>query len=241
MHCEIGVFMECCAVVVAAGMGKRMRSAKAKQYLLVEGKPILAYTLLRIARINFIDGIVLVAGKNDISLCTEEIVSQYNIDKIIDIVAGGQRRQDSVYCGLNRLSAVSPRYVFVHDGVRPFFSSAVFKDVFNAVKKYHAAVAGLPIFSTVKECGADMIVKRTVPRETLWEIQTPQGFSYRLIKDAYEHIFNICATVTDDAMAVEMFGHEVKMVEGNEENIKITTPNDLRVAHSILKNWSDDI
>lgn len=229
--------MECCAIVVAAGTGKRMGCDTAKQYLLLGDKPVLAFTLLRIASIDYIDGIVLVVGQNDISFCQREIIQQYKIGKILDIVAGGERRQDSVYNGLKVIRDRNPRYVLVHDGVRPFFSNTIFDDIFCAMKEHHAAIPGIPVIPTVKECSNDMFVERTIPRDRLWEIQTPQGFLYELLVTAYEQLYKKSLSVTDESMAMELLGHKIKLVKGNTENIKITTPADLEFARHLLDQW----
>lgn len=227
--------MECCAVVVAAGSGKRMGADKAKQYLLLDTVPILAYTLIRLARIPAIGGIVVVVGSDDCSVCRKDIVEQFGIDKIIDVVSGGKRRQDSVYNGLLALEPYEPSYVLVHDGVRPFFSEKLPGAIIDAAKVYGAVVPGMPIVSTVKECNENREVVRTVPRETLWEIQTPQGFSYNKLMHAYRSV-DTTIDVTDDAMIMELSGHMVKLAEGNKENLKITRPVDLTIAHQIMQH-----
>ncbi len=226
--------MNCCAVVVAAGSGKRMGADRAKQYLLLGKVPILAYTLIRLSKLPQIDGIVLVVPHADREQCRLDIVEAFGISKVIDIVAGGLRRQDSVYNGLQTLEKYQPSYVLVHDGVRPFFSSKLCSRVIDAASQHGAVVPGLPVVCTIKECNENHEVVRTVPRDTLWEIQTPQGFCYKKLCDAYAVVNEQSADVTDDAMVMEIAGHKVVIVEGNKENIKITRPVDLPVAHQIM-------
>ena len=220
--------------MVAAGSGKRMGADKAKQYLLLDTIPILSYTLIRLSKIPQIDGILLVVPQDDCAQCRSEIVEAFNISKILDIVPGGKRRQDSVYNGLLALERYSPSIVFVHDGVRPFFTSATCSRVLEASSEYGAAVPGLPVVCTIKESNADNMVTRTIPRDTLWEIQTPQGFCYEKLCNAYTLVNEQALDVTDDAMVMEIAGEKVLIVEGNKENIKITRPVDLPVARQIM-------
>jgi 2-C-methyl-D-erythritol 4-phosphate cytidylyltransferase len=226
--------MDCCSVVVAAGSGKRMGADRAKQYLLIDGIPILAYTLIRLSRIPQIDGIVLVVPKDDCSLCQSDIVDAFGVRKIIDIVPGGRRRQDSVFNGLQALQEFQPSYVLIHDGVRPFFSAKLCLNVIEETRRYGAVIPGLPVVCTIKECNESRDVVRTIPRDALWEIQTPQGFLYKNLYAAYETVVGKDVDVTDDSMVMEFIGGKVKVIEGNKENIKITRPVDLPVAHQIM-------
>jgi len=225
------------AVVVAAGSGTRMGTDIAKQYLILLGKPVLAHTLTRISSFDFIDGIIVVTREKEIDFCRTEIINRFGLDKVKDIVCGGKRRQDSVFNGLKRLKEIKPDIVFVHDGVRPFFSSSLFKDIYEKTKEYGAAISAVPVVCTIKESDDLMFVNKTVSRDKLWEIQTPQGFSFELIYDAYKNVYNTDESIilTDEAMAIEYAGKKVKIVEGNRENIKITTPVDLIIAGQILE------
>ncbi|MDX9702739.1 MAG: 2-C-methyl-D-erythritol 4-phosphate cytidylyltransferase [Candidatus Auribacterota bacterium] len=226
--------MDCCAVVVAAGSGKRMGADRAKQYLLLDGIPILAYTLIRLSRIPQIDGIVLVVPQDDCSLCKTDMIDAFGVRKIIDIVPGGRRRQDSVFNGLRALQKVQPSYVLIHDGVRPFFSDELCLDIIEETRRHGAVIPGLPVVCTIKECNGNHEVLRTIPRDALWEIQTPQGFCYKSLYAAYETVVEKDIDVTDDSMVMEFIGGKVKIIEGNKENIKITRPVDLPVAHQIM-------
>lgn len=228
------------AVVVAAGSGKRMGSNTPKQYLLLNNKPILVYTLLRLSSMPGLSGIILVTGKESVPYCEEEIVSAFSLKKVTRVVPGGAMRQDSVYNGLCALQDCAPDIVLVHDGVRPFFSDRLYKEVVEAAKKVGAAVPGVPIVSTVKSVSADLLVEKTIPRDKLWAVQTPQAFQYELLMQAYNLVRERNAVVTDEGMAVELLGHDVKMVKGDSENIKITTPVDLKIAQHILQQWEKE-
>jgi len=225
------------AVVVAAGSGTRMGAGISKQYLMLRDKPILAHTLLRIAKLDFIYGIVVVAKQNEIDYCGNEVVDKFKVSKVVDIVEGGSRRQDSVFNGLKSIRNRKPDLVFIHDGVRPLFSQMLFKNVFENAKVYGAAIAAAPVVCTIKESDDQMLVKKTVSRDKLWEIQTPQCFSFDLIFKAYLDIYSADESIllTDESMALEFAGMKVKIVEGGRENIKITNPVDLIIAEQILE------
>ncbi|MEW6534661.1 MAG: 2-C-methyl-D-erythritol 4-phosphate cytidylyltransferase [Candidatus Auribacterota bacterium] len=228
------------AVVVAAGSGNRMGSATPKQYLLLNNTPILVHTLRRLSSMPGLSGIILVTGKDSVSYCEGEIVSKFSLGRVMRVIEGGEMRQDSVYNGLSVLQAFSPDIVMVHDGVRPFFSDRLFSELMDAAIQVGAAIPGVPIVSTVKSVSNELLVEKTIPRDKLWAVQTPQAFQYELLMQAYELVRKRNAVVTDEAMAVELLGHDVKMVKGDSENIKITTPVDLTIAQHILQQWEKE-
>lgn len=225
------------AIVLAAGQGSRMGTKIQKQFLEVEGKPILYYSLEAFETSSVIDEVVLVVGNGLVDYCQKEIVDKYCFEKVKTIVVGGRERYESVYLGLRALEECSPEYVFIHDGARPFVDEAMLHRAYNEVAKTKACVVGMPSKDTIKIVDENGIVVETPNRKYLWQVQTPQVFDYELIKEAYfELMKSETINVTDDAMVLEKVkGIPVKLVEGSYENIKITTPEDLFIAEAFLK------
>lgn len=225
---------KCTAIVLAAGQGKRMGTKVQKQYLEIEGKPVLYYSLKAFEDSLVIDEIVLVVGENQKEYCEKEIVSKYGITKVKEIVQGGAERYNSVWNGLQE---VEEGYIFIHDGARPFVNEEILQRVYAEVLAEKACVVGMPVKDTIKIANAEGYADTTPDRNLLWQIQTPQVFETSLVKKAYKKLMeqdNI--KVTDDAMVVEqMLGNKVKLVIGSYENIKITTPEDLKIAEIFLK------
>lgn len=240
----------CTAIVLAAGRGSRMKSDVAKQYMLLGDKPVIWYALHAIEESAIIDDCILVAGTQaeDLVHVREEIVDRYRFRKVDTIVAGGGERYDSVYQALKVIAdgdmAVPNRdgFIFIHDGVRPFLTEEILERCYEAVEKYHACVAGMPVKDTIKLADGEGYAAQTPDRSLLWQIQTPQAFDTKLIISAYEkmmqekeNLMREGISITDDAMTVERFtGQKVKLVEGSYENIKITTPEDLRIAEALI-------
>lgn len=223
------------AIVLAAGAGRRMNSAVQKQYMLLAGHPVLFYALDAFEKSRVTD-IVLVVGQGEVEYCRREIVERYGFRKVCAIVEGGKERYHSVYAGLK--AAAETEYVLIHDGARPFVTQEMIDSLIEAAKRYRACVVGMPVKDTIKVIGTDRFAKETPDRSGLWQIQTPQSFSYPLIRDAYEKVLarEDCA-VTDDAMVLEQAtGQQVMVIEGSYRNIKITTPEDLLVAEAYLKH-----
>lgn len=218
------------AVVLAAGQGKRMNSKVQKQYLLIREKPVLYYTLKAFEESELISEIVLVTGNEEIEYCRKEIVEKYGFKKVQKITAGGKERYHSVYEGLRAIEAAD--YVLIHDGARPFVDGKTIARACEAVKLYQACVVGMPVKDTIKIADEDGFAKNTPDRRKIWQVQTPQTFSFSLIKEAYEKLLEKEPEgITDDAMVVEMMtDYKVKLVEGSYQNIKITTPEDLKIA-----------
>lgn len=223
------------AIVLAAGKGSRMQSAVPKQYLELCGKPVLYYSLAAFEE-SFIDEIILVAGKDDISYCKEQIVERYGFQKVTEIIAGGAERYLSVYQGL--LAAEEADYVYIHDGARPFVDAAILSDAKACVEQYQACVAGMPVKDTIKIVDAEDFAKETPERKYVWQVQTPQVFSYALVREAYDMLMEDqnAYSVTDDAMVVEtMLNYPVKLFQASYKNIKITTPEDLQIAELFVQ------
>lgn len=223
------------AIVLSAGRGSRMKSEIQKQYLDMDGKPVIYYSLKQFEEFPDIDEVVLVTGETEIAYCREQIVEKYGLKKVKKIVAGGKERYHSVYHGLRMVENCN--YVFIHDGARPFLDQTILERVLAAVRQYRACVVGMPVKDTIKIADKDQFAVQTPDRSSLWMVQTPQVFEYDLIRDAYTRLMEAEITgVTDDAMVLEkMWGMQVKLVEGSYQNIKITTPEDLLVAEAFLK------
>lgn len=222
------------AVVLAAGAGKRMNTKVHKQYLEVAGKPLLYYTLKAFEE-SRVDDIVLVTGAGEELYCRREIVEKYGFHKIKAVTAGGKERYHSVYQGL--LAAEGTDYVLIHDGARPLVEQAVIERCMESVEKYQACAVGMPVKDTIKIVDGELFAKGTPDRSNLWQVQTPQTFSYALIREAYcKMLQQEDAVITDDAMVVErMTSVPVKLIEGSYRNIKITTPEDLLLMEAYLR------
>lgn len=226
------------AIVLAAGQGKRMGTKVQKQYLEILEKPILFYSLDTFQKSDIIDEIILVVGENQEEYCQKEIVEKFGITKVSKIVRGGSERYDSVWNGLQVMT--EDGFVFIHDGARPFVTEEILARAYKAVQEEKACVVGMPAKDTIKIVDDDKFAKETPDRNYVWLVQTPQVFETSLIKKAYSLLMKQeIIQVTDDAMVVEkMLQRNVKLVEGSYENIKITTPEDLKIAETILSNYS---
>jgi len=221
---------KCSAIVLAGGSGKRMGTKIQKQYLEIDGKPVLFYSLNEFQKSEIIDEIVLVVGDGQEEYCKKEIIDKYGITKVSHIVMGGKERFHSVWNGLQVIDENG--YVFIHDGARPFVDQSILDRVYENVKQYAACVVGMPVKDTIKIADQEGYADDTPDRSKVWMVQTPQVFEVELVKHAYKKLMNHeDVFVTDDAMVVETFTkHKVKLVEGSYENIKITTPEDLGIA-----------
>jgi 2-C-methyl-D-erythritol 4-phosphate cytidylyltransferase len=221
-------------LVPAAGTGSRMGAAINKQYLTLADRPILAHTLHLFDGHPVVDGIHLISPLAEIDFCRREMVERYAFAKVRSIIAGGTERQDSVRNGLQNCGAEANDIVLVHDGARPFFSSALLPELVAITVRVGACVVGVPVKDTIKEVAGSLILG-TLERGRLWQAQTPQAFRFDLICDAHEQAVRDGFRGTDDASLVERLGHPVAMLAGNYRNIKITTPEDLILAEAFLK------
>ena len=223
------------AIVLAAGSGKRMNSKVHKQYLIIQDRPVLYYSL-KAFEDSAVDEIVLVVGKGEEKFCRKEIVDKYGISKVKAIVEGGKERYHSVFEGLKQTSDAD--YVLIHDGARPFVNQKIIRRCMLEVPEYQACVVGMPVKDTIKIADEGGYAKQTPDRKNVWMIQTPQTFSYALIYEAYEEMLKTeDAAITDDAMVLERTkGKKSKLIEGSYRNIKITTPEDLLIANVYLQH-----
>lgn len=269
----------CTAVVLAAGSGRRMHAATAKQFMELAGKPLIWYSLHAVEQSEIIDDCILVTGEADIPYVQIEIVRKYGFEKVTDVIAGGSERYGSV-CNAMRYIAEGRQpvpnrdgYVFIHDGARPFLTEEILKNTYDAVRQYGACVAAVPSKDTIKIADEQGFAAATPDRRLVWNIQTPQAFETELITAAYgkleRELLRLgeqsdngpgsggCSAggqsisgrvedrqmpgsrgiaVTDDASVVELFTeHKVRLTFGSYENIKITTPEDIRTAEGFLE------
>lgn len=232
------------AVVLAAGQGKRMGTETAKQYLLLDGKPVLYYALHAFEH-SEVDTVVLVTGKDEIEYCKKEIVDAYGFQKVKTIVQGGKERYHSVACGLRALKDMpeETEVVLIHDGARPFVTNGMIHKLVEETRQRGACVIGTPVKDTIKVADANGYCAQTPPRDKVWAVQTPQSFEFDVVSSAYERLLE-CEEellerglqITDDAMVVEnMTDKKVYLVEGDYTNIKLTTPDDLVISEAFLK------
>ena len=235
----------CVAVVLAGGRGKRMKTTLAKQYLMLQKKPILYYSLEVFEASDLIDDIILVVGKGQIPYCRREIVENYQFQKIRAVVEGGAERHHSVWEALKILeqNGMKKGYVFIHDGARPFINEEILTRAYQEACKSRACVVGMPVKDTIKIADEQGCIRMTPKRSLVWQIQTPQVFAAELIIPAYreviekeQELLEQGVLITDDAMVVEnVCGCSVKLVEGSYHNLKITTPEDLEIAKILVK------
>lgn len=220
------------AVVLAGGRGKRMGCSKSKQYIDLNGKPILYYTLNLFINNENIDNVILVIPEDELEFCRKEVLDKYNLK--VDLIAfGGNERQDSVYSGLKK--AYGSDIVLIHDGARPFVSKRIIEDGIKYASMYGAAAPGVTPKDTIKIKSEDDFSLETPNRNNLVAVQTPQVFDYNLIFNCHEKVRKQHIEVTDDTMVVEVFGNNVYLYEGEYTNIKITTPEDLILAKYLVK------
>lgn len=217
------------AVIVAAGGSTRM--GMPKQFLEINGCPLIVYTLKAFEQCDSVDDMVLVARKEDVATM-EHLIEQYNMQKIKKVVAGGDSRQESVWKGVSLCDTAD--YVAIHDGARPMITPTLITKTITAAVECDAAALGVRVKDTVKRVDANGFVLETPPREQLWNVQTPQVFRYSLYEKAVAFAAENHLTVTDDCQIVEALGHPVRLVEGDYTNIKVTTPEDIQIAREWL-------
>tara|TARA_B100000686_G_scaffold211029_1_gene217853 strand:+ start:291 stop:983 length:693 start_codon:yes stop_codon:yes gene_type:complete len=216
--------MSVSAVIPAGGSGTRMGGTVPKQFQLLNGKPILFYTLKTLQDCGVISEIVLVVPEKEYGIACAEWIGKPKIVK--KIVKGGKKRQDSVFNGLQEVSQ-DTEIVLIHDGVRPFLSKKMISGSIDAARKYGAAITAIPLSDTIKRVGSTGLVSKTINREGLWRVQTPQAFSLSLLREAFAKAKSEKFYGTDEGALIEHLGKPVKIVEGSEQNIKITRPEDL--------------
>mmetsp|Transcript_1638 Transcript_1638/g.4921 ORF Transcript_1638/g.4921 Transcript_1638/m.4921 type:complete len:282 (-) Transcript_1638:198-1043(-) len=225
-----GDVKDVCAIVLAGGVGKRMKSDRPKQFLDLQGKTVLERSLELFLTLREVSQVVVVLEES-----YRDTFSSYlkRTDKSFVFADPGKERQDSVYNGL-QMAADSTRLICVHDAARPLVTHEEIKDVLRDAAEHGAAVLGVPCKATVKESEDGEFVLRTIERKRLWEVQTPQVVEKQLLIDGFSNVIKNNLEVTDDVSIIEQLGKPVKITVGQYTNIKITTPDDLIVADSIL-------
>lgn len=218
------------AVIVAAGNSTRMGGVN-KQFLLIDGVPVLIRTLLAFSQSDMIDEIIVAAREEDIPKMFA-MIKEYKVLKVTDIVKGGKTRQESVFNAIRRSSPLS-EYFAIHDGARPLVTEKIIEDTVREAFLTGAAATGVRVKDTVKVVNENGFITATPDRNYLWAVHTPQVFERRLYLSAIDSVLN-SEMFTDDCKLLEEYGAEVKMVEGSYENIKITTPEDTDIAQAIL-------
>ena len=223
--------MSVCAVVPAGGTGTRMGGTVPKQFLELNGKPILYYTLKTLQDCGIISELILVVPEKEYENACSDWLGKPEI--VTKVVVGGEKRQDSVYKGFCELSPQT-EIVLVHDGVRPFLSHQMIQESVDAAREYGAAITAIPVNDTIKKVDDSGLVSKTVDREGLWRVQTPQVFRYELLEEAFKKANSKKFYGTDEGTLIEHLGKPVKIVEGSEQNIKITRPEDLRLSEIFI-------
>lgn len=223
------------AVIPAAGVGLRMGCEQAKQFLDLGGRPLLSVTLEKFQVCPAIDSIILVVHPGEMDHCQREIVEKFGLTKVEELTAGGKRRQDSVRLGIEA-SRGNYELILIHDGVRPLIHPGLIERAVSAARKNRAVITALPAKETAKKIDKDGLVIKTCDRRQVWLVQTPQVFRYEDIIMAHQRaVHEGWEEVTDDALLVENMGIPVKVIEGSEDNIKVTTPHDMELARFL---WS---
>lgn len=220
-------------IIVSAGKGSRMKVDINKQFLKIGDKEVVAHTIDKFYNNKYIGEIIVVVREDEKEFFEKNIITKYGY-KNIKIAFGGKERQDSVYNGLKEIGK-DCKIVLIHDGARPFVTNEIIEKSIKYAKEYKAAIVGVPVKDTIKIINKNNDVCETPNRNTLCSIQTPQVFEYSLIMEAYEKSKKEQYYGTDDSMLMEYLGYNVKVVEGSYNNIKITTPEDLKIAEEILK------
>ena len=221
------------AVITAAGNGLRMKSDKAKPYIELKGRKILEICLDTVVSLEEIDQIIVVIRKDDEDYL-KDIIKKYK--KRISYVFGKETRELSTYEGLKAVDKDS-KLVLTHDGVRPFASKKLFKNIMDELREYKAVISAVKSKDTVKIVSDDLLVKNTPLRKEVYNVQTPQAFDKDKILSYYEKYTKSDLTITDDSQLFEIFSEEkIKVVEGEYSNIKITTPEDLIFARGFLED-----
>ena len=222
------------AVVVAAGVGQRMGGPVPKAYLPLAGKPILAHTLEIFEAVPEVHEVTVVANPNDLEYCQDKVINPFGFKKVLRLVPGGKERQDSVYHALKALKDEELEIILVHDAVRPLVTPEAIRLVIHGAQKHGGAILGRPAFDTLKRVNPQGEVVQTLERKDIWLIQTPQGFRAELLWRAFTEAYSRDYYGTDEASLVEQLGAPVLVLPGSPYNLKITTPEDLRVAEALL-------
>lgn len=222
------------AIILAAGAGKRLKSQKVKIFARIKDKPIILFSLEVFSCHPLIDEIILVCNRKTIRQL-RNLVKKRRLSKVEHIILGGPTRRDSVANGLKIIKPEKKKFVLIHDAARPFVENCLISRLIKNVFKFDAVICAMPVKATIKIAKKGLFVAKTLKRDNLWEVQTPQVFRVDLLKKAFSRFGRL--TVTDDATLVEKMGKCVKIVLGSYSNIKITTAEDLIFAQKLAKNF----
>jgi len=226
------------AVIPAAGAGIRMHGDRPKQFLELDGKPLLVHTLTVFEQSTAVGFVVLVVPEEAVDYCKKEIVDRFGLSKVRRVVPGGARRQDSVRLGVEACAGECD-ILIVHDGVRPLVVSSLIERAVDGAWEHGAVIAALPATETIKEVDGDGVVRYTPDRGSLWRVQTPQAFRTTDLMEAHRKaVQEGWGEMSDDALLLERMGVPVRVIRGEEENIKVTTPHDLEIARLLLSRRS---
>jgi 2-C-methyl-D-erythritol 4-phosphate cytidylyltransferase len=229
--------MHVAAILLAAGQGLRLKSKVSKPLITINSKPLIIYSLSALNKNRWIKEIIIVGNNQNIA-GIRRLVDKYDLRKVIRIIRGGRRRQDSVHNGISQVGS-SADLVLIHDAARPFISLEIIYRVIRKARGMAGAITGVPVNDTIKNVflskEAKLIVKHSLNRKQLWMIQTPQVFKVSLIREAFRRFGK--DDVTDESMLLERLGKKVGVVLGSYDNIKVTTPGDILIAKTIAKNF----
>lgn len=220
-------------LIPAAGQGKRMQSSVKKPYLKLDDKPVLSHTIDRFEYNSVVDDIFVIVDDSDFKTCKTNVIDPYRYKKVRELISGGETRQKSVFNGLCAL-ADDVDYVIVHDGVRPFINDEIISKCLELAAEWGAAVSAVPVKETIKVANENLFIAHTPDRQLLWRVQTPQVFRTSLIVAAHKKAIKDGSDATDDATLVERLGSPVKLVMGSYQNVKLTTPEDMLTAETII-------
>ena len=220
-------------VVAAAGQGSRMGTKTNKQFIMLNNKPVIAYSLDFFEKQDTVDEIIVVTSAKELEYCRHEIIEKNKYQKVSAVLTGGPQRQDSVWAALQYL-APDTDFVAVHDGARPLLSADVLSRLLAEAEEWGAAIPGVPSRDTIKMVNKDSFVRQTLDRNVIYSIQTPQVFKFKELFSAYKYADEEGFYATDDAALFEKYIGQVKVVEGDYDNIKITTPLDLIIVQNLL-------
>ncbi|HQE24874.1 MAG TPA: 2-C-methyl-D-erythritol 4-phosphate cytidylyltransferase [Candidatus Atribacteria bacterium] len=223
------------AIIVAAGRGERVNSVTPKQYLPLLGKPILAHTLDIFEKSPWIGEIIVVINPLHEEIFKKEVWERYGYRKVKKYISGGETRQESVYGGVREVKNRGDDFVLIHDGVRPLVDEKILERCVEGVIKFEAVCCAMPCVDTIKCSLNGEVIDETLDRQKIWRAQTPQAFRISLIWEALERAKEEGFQGTDDSSLVERMGKPVRLVLGSEDNLKITTPQDLILAEELLR------
>lgn len=218
------------AVIAAGGSGTRFGTDVPKQFVEALGIPVIAHTISKFQSCKYIDSIVIVTHKDYIVFCSD-IVKEFHFDKVTSIIEGGSTRQMSVFKGIK---AINTDYVLIHDAARPLIEENVITDCCMTLKNYGSCAVGTKVTDTVKMSSDGQYIDKTIDRNLLWQIQTPQCFERDFILRCHKNAAFEAYEATDDCALAEYYGEKIRLIEGSSKNIKLTSYSDLAVAEVLL-------